>query len=180
MDATEILHGLGPYFQNVMHSVLMSCTFVISQVGAWRDRIVICTGRYGLVKPLIKAFLDSGAKAVICPSGEPPQMQSATFHGSGDFDVLESGKFELGEDEAEDEEPTEPVSPISDWEDSDFEKSTETSKGFWDHEEEELSHFVCHLYESLFREGGTVHTALQSALGSYRKLRYSCHLPSMP
>ncbi|XP_010665553.1 phospholipase A I isoform X2 [Beta vulgaris subsp. vulgaris] len=172
---------IGAYmFRRTVPSMHLLADDVRWMVGAWRDRIVICTGRYGLVKPLIKAFLDSGAKAVICPSGEPPQMQSATFHGSGDFDVLESGKFELGEDEAENEEPTEPVSPISDWEDSDFEKSTETSKGFWDHEEEELSHFVCHLYESLFREGGTVHTALQSALGSYRKLRYSCHLPSMP
>lgn len=148
-------------------------------VGAWRDRIVICTGRYGLVKPLIKAFLDSGAKAVICPSAEPPQMQSSTFHGSGDFDDLEKGKFELGEEDAEDEE-AEPASPVSDWEDSDLDKGLETSKGFWDHEEEELSQFVCQLYESLFREGASVHAALQSTLASHRKLRYACHLPSMP
>jgi len=153
---------------------------VLLQVGAWRDRIVICTGRYGLVKPLIKAFLDSGAKAVICPSSEPPQLQSTAFHGSCDFDVLENGKFELfGEEEAEDEEEEE-ASPMSDWEDIDFEKSSEKPRGFWDFEEEELSHFVCHLYESLFRGGAKAKDALHSALLLHRKLRYSCHLPKMP
>ena len=150
----------------------------VSQVGAWRDRIVISTGRYGLVKPLIKALLDSGAKAVICPSGEPHHTQSATLPGSGDFDFLENGKFELGEEEAEEEEPPEALSPTSDWEDSDLEKNTDSPKAFSDHEEEELSLFVCHLYEALFREGATVQSALETALASHRKLRYSCHLPS--
>ena len=131
------------------------------------------------MKPLIKAFLESGAKAVICPSAEPPHMQSSTFHGSGDFDDLEKGKFELGEEDAEDEE-AEPASPVSDWEDSDLDKGVETSQGFWDHEEEELSQFVCQLYESLFREGTSVNAALQSTLASHRKLRYTCHLPNMP
>lgn len=171
---------IGAYmFRRTVPSMHLVADDVRWMVGAWRDRIVICTGRYGLIKPLIKAFLDSGAKAIICPSSEPPQMQSTTSHGSCDFDVLENGKFELGEEEAEDE-AAEPVSPISDWEDSDFEKNMETPKGFWDHEEEELSHFVCQLYESLFREGATVDTALQTTLASHRKLRYSCHLPSMP
>ncbi|KAK9706439.1 hypothetical protein RND81_07G124600 [Saponaria officinalis] len=147
-------------------------------VGAWRDRIVVCTGRYGLVKPLIKAFLDSGAKAVLCPSAEPPEMQP-TSHGSGDYSVLANGKFELGEEDPDEEEP-QPPSPISDWEDSDAEKTVDSSKGFWDHEEDELSRFVCHFYESLFREGSSVHSALQSALASHKKLRYSCHLPTMP
>uniref|UniRef100_A0A803M1Z9 PNPLA domain-containing protein n=1 Tax=Chenopodium quinoa TaxID=63459 RepID=A0A803M1Z9_CHEQI len=166
-------------FRRTVPSMHLVADDIRWMVGAWRDRIVISTGRYGMVKPLIKAILDSGAKAVICPSSEPPQMQLASFHGSGDFDDLENGKFELGEDDAEDEEPAEPGSPISDWEDSDLEKSTEnTSKAFWDHEEEELSQFVCHLYDSVFREGANVHTALQNALASHRKLRYSCHLPS--
>lgn len=131
-----------------------------------------------MVKPLIKALLDSGAKAVICPSGEPHHTQSATLPGSGDFDVLENGKFELGEEEAEEEEPPEALSPTSDWEDSDLENSTESSKVFCDHEEEELTSFVCHLYEALFREGATVKSALQCALASNRKLRYSSHLPN--
>lgn len=166
-------------FRRTVPSMHLVADDIRWMVGAWRDRIVISTGRYGMVKPLIKAILDSGAKAVICPSGEPPQMQLASFHGSGDYDDLENGKFELGEEDAEDEELPQPASPSSDWEDSDLEKSAETCTGFWDHEEEELSHFVNHLYDSLFREGATVHTALQSALASHRKLRYSCHLPSM-
>ncbi|XP_021851200.2 phospholipase A I [Spinacia oleracea] len=167
-------------FRRTVPSMHLVADDIRWMVGAWRDRIVISTGRYGLVKPLIKAILDSGAKAVLCPTSEPPQTQLSSFNGSTDFDNLENGKFELGEDEAEDDEETpEPVSPISDWEDSDLEKTTESSKAFWDHEEEELSQFVCHLYDSLFREGATVHTALQSALASHRKLKYSCHLPSM-
>ncbi|KAL3687976.1 hypothetical protein R1sor_014285 [Riccia sorocarpa] len=45
-------------------------------VGGWRNRIVICTGRYGPPAALVKAFLDSGAKAVITPSADPPEPSS--------------------------------------------------------------------------------------------------------
>ncbi|KAK9681595.1 hypothetical protein RND81_10G013700 [Saponaria officinalis] len=171
---------IGAYmFRRTVPSMHLVADDIRWMVGAWRDRIILCTGKYGLVKTLIKAFLDAGAKAVICPSVEPPETLSATFHDSGDFNVLPNGKFELGEEDADDED-TEPPSPVSDWEDSDVEKTAETSKGFRDHEEDELSRFVCRFYESLFREGASVHSALQSALASHRKLRYSCHLPTMP
>ena len=148
------------------------------QVGAWRDRIILCTGMYGLTSALIKAFLDSGAKAVICSSLELPDIQLTTLHGSGDFGAIENGKFEIGSEEAEDEEP-EPASPISDWEDSDLERNTDRSTGFWDTDEDEMSQFTCQLYDSLFREGSTVDVALQHALASHRKLRYLCHLPAI-
>lgn len=125
---------------------------------------------------MIKAFLDSGAKAVISSSVQPEETQ-LTF-GSTDFSVLE--KFEIGEEEAEDEEgedeEAEPVSPVSDWEDS---ENGDRSTGFWDDDEEEVSQFVCQLYDSLFREGASVDVALRHALASHRKLRYSCHLPSI-
>ncbi|GAB2298843.1 Phospholipase A I [Dionaea muscipula] len=171
---------IGAYmFRRTVPSMHLVADDVRWMVGAWRDRIVICTGRYGPTPSLIKAFLDSGAKAVICPSSEPPEMQMTTFHGSGDFEVLENGKFEIGEEDAEDDE-AEPPSPVSDWEDIDLEKNGDQSKGFWDLEEEELSGFVCLLYDSLFQEGATVRVALKNALASHRKLRYSCHLPSMP
>ncbi|KAA8515487.1 hypothetical protein F0562_018902 [Nyssa sinensis] len=170
---------IGAYmFRRTVPSMHLTPDDVRWMVGAWRDRIIICTGTYGPTPTLIKAFLDSGAKAVICPSAEPQEMQLATFHGSGDFNVLENGKFEIGEEEVEDEEP-EPVSPVSDWEDSEPEKSGERSMCFWDDEEEELSQFVCQLYDSLFREGAKVDVSLQHALASHRKLRYSCHLPSI-
>lgn len=149
------------------------------QVGAWRDRIVICTGTYGPTPALIKAFLDSGAKAVISPSAEPPELQLTTFHGSGELNALENGKFEIGEEELEDEE-VEPASPASDWEDSDPERSGDHSIRFWDDDEEELSQFIRQFYESLFREGLRLNVALQHALASHRKLRYSCHLPNTP
>ncbi|GMH30273.1 hypothetical protein Nepgr_032116 [Nepenthes gracilis] len=171
---------IGAYmFRRTVPSMHLLADDVRWMVGAWRDRIVICTGKYGPTSPLIKAFLDSGAKAVLCPSAEPPEMQMTTFHGSGDFEVLENGKFEIGDEEPEDDE-AEPLSPVSDWEDIDLEKNGDQSKGFWDHEEEQLSGFVCRLYDSLFREGVGLHVALQNALASHRKLRYSCHLPNMP
>lgn len=125
---------------------------------------------------MIKAFLDCGAKAVISTSVQPQETQ-LTF-GSTDFSVLE--KFEIGEEEAEDEEvedeEAEPVSPVSDWEDS---ENGDRSTGFWDDDEEEVSQFVCQLYDSLFREGASVDVALRHALASHRKLRYLCHVPSI-
>ncbi|KAG8635229.1 hypothetical protein MANES_16G010100v8 [Manihot esculenta] len=156
-----------PYFQvgNVVHRYIGRQT----QVGAWRDRIIICTGTYGPTPTLIKAFLDSGAKAVICPSAEPLEIPVTSAHGSGDFHFLENGRFEIGEEEAEDEE-AEPVSPTSDWEDSDPEKTGERSMGFWDDDEEELSEFVSKLYDKLFREGARIDVALQSALASHRRM----------
>lgn len=149
------------------------------QVGAWRDRIVICTGRYGLAPSLVKAFLDSGAKAVVSSSIEPPDMHSIQFNGMNEYG-FENGKFEIGdEEEAEEEVVPEPGSSASDWEDSDAEKGGEYSFILND-VEEDLSEFICHLYDSLFREGSRVDVALQNALRSYPKLRYICHLPNLP
>ncbi|KAJ9169072.1 hypothetical protein P3X46_020540 [Hevea brasiliensis] len=170
---------IGAYmFRRTVPSMHLTPDDVRWMVGAWRDRIIICTGTYGPTPTLIKALLDSGAKAVICPSAEPPEIPVTSAHVSGEFNVLENGRFEIGEEEAEDEE-AEPVSPTSDWEDSDPEKNGEHSMGFWDDEEEELSRFVSQLYDKLFREGARVDVALQNALTSHRRMRYSCHLPSI-
>lgn len=131
---------------------------------------------------MIKALLDSGAKAVICPSSEPQETQLTTFHGSGEFGTLENGKFEIGDEEIEEgeEEVAEPASPSSDWEDSEPERNDgDRSISLWD-DDEELSQFVCQLYDSLFQGGGKVDVALQNALASHRSLRYSCHLPIVP
>ncbi|KAL9255083.1 Phospholipase A I-like protein [Drosera capensis] len=164
---------IGAYmFRRTVPSMHLAADDVRWMVGAWRDRVIICTGRYGLPPSLIKAFLDAGAKAVISPSTEAPEMQMTTFHGSGDFEVLENGRFEIGEDDLEDDED-QPPSPVSDWEDMDQEKNGNQSNnvGFWDLEEELLSSFTCKLYDSLFREGATVQAALQNALASHKKLR---------
>lgn len=169
---------IGAYmFRRTVPSMHLTPDDVRWMVGAWRDRIIISTGTSGPNPTLIKAFLDSGAKAVISSSTEPPETQMTTFLGSGEFNIFENGKFEIGEEEAEDEE-VEPASPLSDWEDSDVEKSGDRCTGFWDEDEEELSQFVCELYDSLFRDGASVDVALQHALASHRRLRYSCHLPS--
>lgn len=119
--------------------------------------------------------MDSGAKAVICSSNEPPETQSTTFQ-AGDYDAMENGKFEIGEEEGEDDD-AELSSPVSDWEDSDAEKIGNYSLDAWDDDEGELSQFVCHLYDSLFRERASVNAALLHALASHRKLRYTCQLP---
>lgn len=175
---------IGAYmFRRTVPSMHLTPEDVRWMVGAWRDRIIICTCLYGPSPALIKAFLDSGAKAVISPSSEPQEMQLTTFHGSGEFNDMENGKFEIGVDEGDDEY-TEPTSPTSDWEDSETDKGTTTGtdKGMlvWDDDEEELSRFVCQLYDSIFTGGARVNVALQQALASHRTIRYLCHFPRVP
>ncbi|KAH1116229.1 hypothetical protein GLYMA_17G015200v4 [Glycine max] len=164
-------------FRRTVPSMHLSPEDVRWMIGAWRDRIIMCTGTYGPTPALIKAFLDSGAKAIVCSSSEPPESQSITVDGHIEWNVMENGKFEIGEDEADDENV--PASPVSDWEDSDAERNVNRTFSFWDDDEEELSHFVCHLYDSLFREGASINVALQHALASYRRMRYVCHLPGI-
>lgn len=166
-------------FRRTVPSMYLTPDDVRWMVGAWRDRIIICTGTYGFTGPLIKAFLDSGAKAVICPSANPEEIPVTSGQGLGEFNAMENGRFEIGEEEAEHEE-AEPASPRSDWEDSDPEKNGDHNMGFWDDDEEEVSQFSCDLYYSLFREGAKVDVALQTALASHRKMRYTCHLPAIP
>ncbi|KAM7262826.1 hypothetical protein ACFE04_000509 [Oxalis oulophora] len=170
---------IGAYmFRRTVPSMHLMADDARWMVGAWRDRIIMCTGTYGPTPALVKAILDSGAKAVICPSAEPPHETPATYFGVCDYNISENGKFEIGEDEMEDG-GVEPPSPGSDWEDSENEKNSGGgSIGFWDDDEDELSQFICQLYDSLFREGARVDTALKNALASHKKLRYSCHLPN--
>lgn len=77
------------------------------------------------------------------------------------------------------EDETEHESPSSDWEDSDADKNEEHITYIYDDNEEELSQFVCQLYEPLFREGTGIKVALEQALASHRRLGYVCHLSSM-
>ncbi|ERN19549.1 hypothetical protein AMTR_s00062p00075920 [Amborella trichopoda] len=128
---------------------------------------------------MVKAFLDSGAKAIIASSIEPPESQACSRIGPNDnYTGLENGRFVIGEEDAEDEEPTVPVSPVSDWEDSDLERSEGPMSGR-DEEEEELSRFICAFYDALFREGTKVDEALHHALRTHPRQRYKCHLPSI-
>ncbi|XP_054777187.1 phospholipase A I-like isoform X1 [Prosopis cineraria] len=165
-------------FRRTVPSVHVTLDDVRLMVGAWRDRIIICTGTLGPASTLIKAFLDNGAKAVICPSSEPKESQMTSLDGAGwEVNVSENSKFEIGEDDAEDE--NEPASPLSDWEDIDNEKNLDRNVCFWEDDEEEVSQFVCQLYDSLYREGASVNVALQHALSSHRRLGYVCHLPTI-
>ena len=102
---------------------------------------------------------------------------------------LENGKFVIGDDEDEDEEAeeeelendekesAEPLSPVSDWEDSDVEKSggSHIVSG-WNDDEEDLAQFLSVLYDKLFREGARVDSALQLAIRAHPKFKYTCHI----
>ncbi|KAL5197613.1 hypothetical protein ABZP36_001125 [Zizania latifolia] len=168
---------IGAYmFRRTVPAVHMTPEDVRWMVGAWRERIIVCSGKYGLAHGLVKAFVDSGAKAVISSSIEPPDSQAIVYHGMDINGGLENGKFVIADDEASESEP-EPASPTSDWEDSDAEKNGEHSKDTDD--EEYMAQFICLLYDKLFREGVTVDTALQQALRSHPKLKYNCHLPNV-
>ncbi|KAJ6791011.1 phospholipase A I [Iris pallida] len=164
-------------FRRTVPAVHLTSEDVRWMVGAWRDRIIICTGKCGPAPSLLKSFIDSGAKAVIAAAAEPPDSQSI-FHGSGEHNGSENGKFVIGDEDDEDEEP-EPVSPVSDWEDSDPDKGYDGPIDWNDDHEDELSQFICLLYDIMFREGARVDVALQNALQSHPKLRYTCHLPNI-
>nr|GLL23991.1 phospholipase A I-like isoform X2 [Ipomoea trifida] len=171
---------IGAYmFRRTVPSMHITDKDIRWMVGAWRDRIIFFTGLYGPTQSLIKAFLDSGAKAVICPSAEPDEMHLPTLDGSGEFNPTENGKFEIGGEELENED-TGPSSTASDWEDG---EPDEDGGGcptlFWDDNDGELSGFVSAFYDALFQGSSRIDDALKRALASHRSLRYSCHLPSV-
>ncbi|KAG0472481.1 hypothetical protein HPP92_017027 [Vanilla planifolia] len=114
---------IGAYmFRRTVPAIHLTSEDVRWMVGAWRDRIVICTGKCSPAPSLIKAFLDSGAKAVIASSIEPPDAESVARHGAGEYGDFQNGKFVIGDEDAEDTD-IEPPSPTSDWEDSDAERA---------------------------------------------------------
>ncbi len=159
----------------------------VPQVGAWRDRLIICTGRQGPPAAAVKAFLDAGAKAVIVSSIEPAETLQQRTSGASDSLPMEkerdaatlsdAGRFVIA-DEEEDEEEEEPESPRSDWEDSDFEKQ-ESHMQRHEVEEKELSTFLGALYDALFRQGLGAESALQLVLEAHPKQHYRCILPSV-
>eukprot|EP00252_Welwitschia_mirabilis_P012360 TRINITY_DN27388_c0_g1_i1.p1 TRINITY_DN27388_c0_g1~~TRINITY_DN27388_c0_g1_i1.p1 ORF type:complete len:499 (-),score=111.35 TRINITY_DN27388_c0_g1_i1:671-2098(-) len=168
---------IGAYmFQRTLPALHLTAEDVRWMVGAWRERIIICTGKYGPPAALVKALLDSGAKAVIAPSINPPDAQQSGIMNGGTASMekfkLDSGNFVIAEDEEEEE--TEASNHGSEW-DSDlegYEYKMET-----ENEEIDLSGFVCTLYDNLYREGIRADIALQNALNAHPKQHYSCHLP---
>ncbi|CAA6658248.1 unnamed protein product [Spirodela intermedia] len=172
-------------FRRTVPATHLSSEDVRWMVGAWRDRIVICTGKHGPLRrcrrlPLLRAPPISHPSAAAVP-GEDPATAAAS----------ENGKFVIGDDDDDDDDGDDsgggggdgddgddspPASPISDWEDSEEEDAARRPP---EEEEEELSKFVCLLYETLYRDGARIDVALQHALRSHPKLRYSCHLPSI-
>ncbi|KAH9329902.1 hypothetical protein KI387_002010 [Taxus chinensis] len=165
-------------FQRMLPATHLTPEDVRWMGGVWRERIMICTGKYGLSAALVKAFLDSGAKAIIAPSMEPPELQQNVnvdcMGGSRDGRKPETGRFVIGED---DEEEGELSSPSSGWEDSDFEGCEDKMEKQYG--EKDLSGFVCTLYDNLFREGVRADMALQNALDVHPKQHYTCHLPNI-
>ncbi|GJT60090.1 hypothetical protein Tco_1003623 [Tanacetum coccineum] len=110
--------GIGAYmFCRTIPFIHLAPADVHWMLGAWKDKNFIYNGLYGPFPTLIKAFLDFGAKAVICPSTQPEHETKLTsFHGSCDFSELENVKFKIGLEEVEEEEDCEATttSPNSD------------------------------------------------------------------
>lgn len=104
-------------------------------------------------------------------------MQLDTSLGPSQFNSIENGKFEIGEEDAEDDDVGS-ISPMSDWEDEPEKNSANRLLSFLDDSEEQLSQFICQVYDSLFQESASIDVALRKALAAHRKLRFSCHLPS--
>ncbi|KAI7752594.1 hypothetical protein M8C21_010642, partial [Ambrosia artemisiifolia] len=174
---------IGAYmFRRTVPSMHLSPADVRWMVGGWRDRIIIYSGLYGPFPALIKAFLDSGAKAVICPTTEPKEThtQSTSSYGSCDYlTELQNAKFEIGVEEHE-EDDLGTTSPVSEWENMTERDTTDAGTLIWDDDdEEELSKFICEIYESIHLRGERVDFAVRQALASHRSIRYSCHLPRM-
>ncbi|XP_051133924.1 phospholipase A I-like isoform X2 [Andrographis paniculata] len=143
---------------------------VYSMVGDWRERIVIFGGVVGPTWNLTKALLDAGAKAVVCPSSIPEEIQSTLRDKpNGHISFNEGG----GEDNHVVEAATNPT--------SDFENEPETSGQqstcFWDDREKEVSEFMIKVYDSLYHGGERVDVAVKRAIESHPGMRYSCHLP---
>ncbi|GLJ49400.1 hypothetical protein SUGI_1045520 [Cryptomeria japonica] len=165
-------------FQRMLPAIHLTPEDVRWMGGVWRERIMICTGKCGPSAALVKAFLDSGAKAIIAPSVDPPELQQNvsldSLAGSRDSSKPDSGRFVIGED---DEDEGERSGPSSDWEDSDFEECEDKMEK--QHEEKDLCGFVCTLYDNLFREGVRADIALQNALDVHPKQHYRCHLPKI-
>ncbi|KAG0585410.1 hypothetical protein M758_2G009100 [Ceratodon purpureus] len=170
---------VGAYmFRRTLASVHLTPDDVRWMVGAWRDRLVLCTGKQGPPASVAKAFLDAGAKAVIVSAVET-DMQV----GKGG-DVLtpvgrrptEESSFVIGDEDEEGD--TDESSPESDWEDSDFER-TEKRMERQELEEKDLAAFVGVIYDALFRQGLGAETALQLALEAHPKQHYKCILPTI-
>jgi len=149
----------------------------LAQVGAWRDRLVFCTGRQGPPGSLVKAFLDAGAKAVIVSSNETDTQTASggdiTPVRRREADESSEGRFVIADDEDSEDEPN---SPESDWEDSDFERQ-EGRMERQEVEEKDLAAFVGVLYDALFRQALGAESALQLALDAHPKQHYKCLLP---
>nr|GEX43802.1 phospholipase A I-like [Tanacetum cinerariifolium] len=169
---------IGAYmFHRTIPSMHLAPADVRWMLGAWKDRIIIYSGLYGPIPALIKAFLDSGAKAVICPSTQPEhESKLKSFHGSCDFSELENVKFEIGLKEVEEEEEdcgTTTTSPNRDWENMTQRGTPGKDQGtlIWDDDDEkDLSKFICEVYDLIHLKGGRVDVALQQAVASHRTM----------
>ncbi|KAI5081182.1 hypothetical protein GOP47_0004365 [Adiantum capillus-veneris] len=169
---------VGAYlFQRTFPSTHLNADDVRWMAGAWRDRILICTAKYGPPANLIKAFLDVGAKAVITSSLELPasQLSDTVMASTSGLHDKRSGPFVIGEEE--DDDDTELSAPDSDWEDGDFERCEQRVKR-QEKEEAELASFIATLYSAVFKDGVSVDLALRHAMERHSKLFFQCHLPT--
>lgn len=172
---------VGAYlFQRTLPSTHLNAEDARWMVGAWRDRIVICTGKYGPPAPLVKAFLDAGAKAVIAsslelPVGQQNAVSEMIMDSTANSQDKVLGTFVIGDEE--DEEEADLNTPDSDWEDGDFERCEQRVKR-QEREEADLASFISAFYSAVFKDGVSANLALRKAMETHSKMQYQCHLPS--
>ncbi|GJT88376.1 hypothetical protein Tco_1070093 [Tanacetum coccineum] len=159
--------------------------YLITTLVLGRTELLYAAVLYRPFPALIKAFLDLGAKAVICPSTQPEHETKLTsFHGSCDFSELENVKFEIRLEDVEEEEDcgTTTTSPNNDSENMTQRGTPGKDQGtlIWDDDDGEgLSKLFCQIYDSIHLKGCRVDVALQQVVASHRAMRYLCHLPCM-
>ena len=191
-------------FRRTLAAVHLTAEDVRWMVGAWRERLVVCTGRQGPPAAVVKAFVDAGAKAIIVSAEETDRQGSSGRggeQGGGAVGAADGGEgrggrlaadearaqaqasFVIGEDEeGESGSSTESSSSSSggkdeesDWEDS--EAGERTEEGRQARDEQDVAAFVGVLYDALLRQGLGAEAALQQALEAHPKQHYKCVRP---
>eukprot|EP00897_Mesotaenium_endlicherianum_P003568 jgi/Mesen1/3239/ME000187S02402 len=154
-------------------------------VGAWRDRVVICSGLHPPPLSILNAILDAGARAVIAPARNPaPSALDGggldSVYNSREFQPaalaplnLADNKFVIEDEEEEEEEEEDCVSDIE-YEGEEWKASKDSVR---QQEEEELAAFLFALYDGLYREGLGAELALKQAMAAHPKQHYRCLLP---
>lgn len=171
-DGTEV----GAYlFKRTLPAARITPDDARWMIGAWRERVIICTGLYAPPPSLVDSLLDSGAKLVIAPVKEIPAQISFSLDG-GESNTL-TGEI-LGEEKGLDLNVEDHLGNVSDEEDDWDDRSEsgfdgENSSSQLD--EKDLADFLGTLYAGIYSGGLDAVSALQQAMEIHPKQHFQCH-----